>query len=93
MVVPGVHSVDVEKFGHNETLGFRQDVTGDKYPWRFLANNMSDSTLRVLGMLVALFQGDQDAQKRVPLVGIEAPETALHPAAGVLLDGLRGCCS
>ncbi len=90
LVVPSVHSVDVEKFGHKETLEFRQDVAGDKYPWRFLANNMSDGTLRVLGMLVALFQGDQDAQKRVPLVGIEEPETALHPAAaGVLLDGLR----
>ncbi len=90
LVVPSVHSVDVEKFGHKETLEFRQDVAGDKYPWRFLANNMSDGTLRVLGMLVALFQGDQDAQKRVPLVGIEEPEIALHPAAvGVLLDALR----
>ena len=90
LVVPGVHSVDVEKFGIKETLEFRQDVAGDKYPWRFLANNMSDGTLRVLGILVALFQEDQGAQKRVPLVGIEEPETALHPAAaGILLDGLR----
>lgn len=90
LVVPGVHSVDVEKFGPKETLEFRQDVAGDKHPWRFLANNMSDGTLRVLGILVALFQGDDDAQKRVPLVGIEEPEIALHPAAaGVLLDALR----
>ena len=90
LVVPGVHSVDIEKFGFKETLEFRQDVAGDKYPWRFLANNMSDGTLRVLGILVALFQENQDTQKRVPLVGIEEPETALHPAAsGVLLDGLR----
>lgn len=90
VVVPGVHAVDVKGFGPKETLEFRQDVAGDKYPWRFLANNMSDGTLRVLGILVALFQGDQNAQKRVPLVGIEEPEIALHPAAaGVLLDGLR----
>ena len=89
-VVPGVHAVDVKGFGPKETLEFRQDVAGDKYPWRFLANNMSDGTLRVLGILVALFQGDQDRHKRVPLVGIEEPEIALHPAAaGVLLDGLR----
>ena len=89
-VVPGVHGVAVKDFGPKETLEFRQAVTGDKHPWRFLANNMSDGTLRVLGILVALFQGGQDAQKRVYLVGIEEPEIALHPAAtGVLLDGLR----
>ena len=90
VVVPGVHAVDVKRFGPKETLEFRQDVAGDKYPWRFLANNMSDGTLRVLGILVALFQGNHNPQKRVPLVGIEEPEIALHPAAaGALLDGLR----
>ena len=90
LVVPGVHRVDVKKFGPKETLEFRQDVAGDKNRWSFLANNMSDGTLRVLGILVALFQGNQNTQKRVPLVGIEEPEIALHPAAaGVLLDGLR----
>ena len=89
-VVPGVHAVDVKGFGPKETLEFRQDVAGDRYPWRFLANNMSDGTLRVLGILIALFQGNHDTQKRVPIVGIEEPEIALHPAAaGVLLDGLR----
>ena len=89
-VVPGVHEVEVKKFGPKETLQFRQNTTGAKHQWRFLANNMSDGTLRVLGILVALFQGNHDRQKRVLLVGIEEPEIALHPAAaGVLLDGLR----
>ena len=89
-VVPGVHGVKVKKFGPKETLEFRQDVAGAKHPWRFLANNMSDGTLRVLGILVALFQGDPDTKKRVLLIGIEEPEIALHPAAaGVLLDGLQ----
>ena len=89
-VVPGVHAVEVKTFGPRATLEFRQDIAGDKHPWRFLANNMSDGTLRVLGILVALFQGDHNSQKRVPLVGIEEPEIALHPAAAaVLLDGLR----
>ncbi|MYA98147.1 AAA family ATPase [Candidatus Poribacteria bacterium] len=89
-VVPGIHTVDVKGFGPKETLEFRQDVAGDTHRWRFLANNMSDGTLRVLGILVALFQGDDDTQKRVTLVGIEEPETALHPGAvAVLLDGLR----
>ena len=90
VVVPGVHAVDVKGFGPKETLEFKQDVAGDKHPWRFLADNMSDGTLRALGILVALFQGKHDTQQRVPLVGIEEPEIALHPAAaGVLLDGLR----
>ena len=89
-VVPGVHGVEVKEVGPKETLEFRQDVAGARHPWRFLANNMSDGTLRVLGILVALFQVNHDPTKRVPLIGIEEPEIALRPAAaGVLLDGLR----
>ena len=89
-VVPGVQRVHVRKLGPKETLGFMQYVVENERPWRFLANNMSDGTLRALGILVALFQGDQAPQKRVPLVGIEEPEIALHPGAvAVLLDSLR----
>ena len=51
---------------------------------------MSDGTLRALGVLVALFQSKNGQSPRVPLVGIEEPEIALHPAAaGALLDALR----
>jgi predicted ATPase len=51
---------------------------------------MSDGTLRALGILVALFQSGNGRAHRVPLVGIEEPEIALHPAAaGVLRDSLR----
>ena len=89
-VVPGVRRVEVKEIGPRETIEFRQRVVGDSAPWRFLANNMSDGTLRVLGILVALFQENHDPAKRVPLVGIEEPEIALHPAAaGAVLDGLR----
>ena len=90
IIVPGVRGVEIEKFGGKETLAFRQDVAGDKHPWRFLASNMSDGTLRLLGILVALFQGNHDARKRVPLVGIEEPEIAIYPAMmGALLDEFR----
>ncbi|HEV2198988.1 MAG TPA: AAA family ATPase [Bryobacteraceae bacterium] len=89
-VVPGVHGVDVKVVGPKETLEFRQQVAGSKDPWRFLAANMSDGTVRALGILVALFQAGNGTGVRVPLVGIEEPEIALHPAAtGLLLDGLR----
>lgn len=90
IIVPGIRGVEIEKFGSKETLAFRQNVVGDKHPWRFLANNMSDGTLRLLGILVALFQGNHDIQKRVSLVGIEEPEIAMHPAmVGAFLDEFR----
>jgi predicted ATPase len=89
-VVPGLRGVETIKLGPKETLEFRQDVAGAKDPWRFFASNMSDGTLRVLGILVALFQSGNRQNPEVPLVGIEEPEVALHPAAsGVLLDSLR----
>jgi len=88
-VVPAVSSVRPRTVGPKETLEFRQEVTGSKHPWRFLASSMSDGTLRALGLLVALFQGGSE-NGSVPLVGIEEPEVALHPAAaGVLTDSLR----
>lgn len=82
-VVPMVHGVERKQIGPMETIEFRQDMTGAKHPWRFLAPNMSDGTLRALGVLVALFQGNRDYAPT--LVGIEEPETALHPAAGAAL--------
>ena len=89
-VVPSVDRIETRKYGPKEALVFIQDIATAETPQRFLANNMSDGTLRALGILVALFQGNYDPKKRVLLVGIEEPESALHPAAaGVLLDALR----
>ncbi len=82
-VAPMVHGIERKQVGPMETLEFRQDMAGSKYPWRFLAQNMSDGTLRALGILVALFQGNQDYSPT--MVGIEEPETALHPAASAAL--------
>jgi len=83
-VVPGIQGVDVKHVGKKETLEFRQSVGKNQDPWRFMAENMSDGTLRALGVLTALFQ-----TKKVPFVGIEEPEIAVHPgAAGVIRDGL-----
>lgn len=90
VIVPNLQRVNIKQFGPKETLEFRQYDAEKEHPLRFIANNMSDGTLRALGILVALFQGDNGGQERVPLVGIEEPETALHPGAvAVLLDGLR----
>lgn len=82
-VVPMVHGVERKPIGPMETLEFRQEMAGARHPGRFLAQNMSDGTLRALGVLTALFQGNQDYAPT--LIGIEEPETALHPAASAAL--------
>lgn len=82
-VVPMVHGVERKAVGPMETLEFRQDMAGSKHPWKFLAQNMSDGTLRALGVLTALLQSNIDYSPM--LVGIEEPETALHPAASAAL--------
>lgn len=82
-VVPTVHGVRRIQVGPMETLEFRQDVSGVRDPWRFAAQSMSDGTLRALGVLTALFQSNVDFAPT--LIGIEEPETALHPAASAAL--------
>lgn len=84
-VVPGVVGVAHRPLGPKETIEFRQEVTGDPNPWRFMAAEMSDGTLRALGILVAAFQANMNGQRRVSLVGIEEPEVALHPGAAEII--------
>ena len=84
-VVPGLSGVEHKPVGKKETLEFRQAVAGSKDSWRFDAENMSDGTLRTLGVLVALFQPTASDGRNVRVVGIEEPETALHPGAAAVL--------
>jgi len=89
-VVPEIADVTTNHMGNKETLEFHQRVGVDGGIWRFLAENMSDGTLRALGVLTALLQSTDGGARRVPLVGIEEPEMAIHPeAAAVLRDALR----
>jgi len=83
-VVPGISDLAGKRIGHMETIEFFQEIKGPAAPWKFPAINMSDGTLRALAILTALFQGENDASY-VHLVGIEEPETALHPAAARVL--------
>lgn len=88
VVVPMIEGVERKQIGPMETLEFRQSMAGAKHPWRFTAQNMSDGTLRALGVLTALFQRNPDHAPT--LIGIEEPETALHPAASrALRDALN----
>ena len=78
-------TADVYRF-----IRFKFEFPDQKAPLVFLAESMSDGTLRALGLLVALFQKQENGSGRsLSLVGIEEPEVALHPAAArLLLDAL-----
>jgi len=73
-LVPGIKGVERKSLGPKETLQFRQEWD-NKNNWRFYAYSMSDGTLRLLALLVAVFQVEPS------LVAVEEPEVALHPGA------------
>ena len=79
-LVPQVESVEPRALGPKMTVEFRHRVPGSDRIRRFLAENMSDGTLRGLGVLVALFQLSQ--HDAASAIGVEEPELGLH--AGVL---------
>jgi predicted ATPase len=82
-IIPDLEGVFPQMLGPKATLAFRQSTSDPNTTWGFLASGMSYGTLHAVGVLAALFQ-------RIPLIGIEEPELALHPAAaGVLYDALR----
>lgn len=88
-IVPGIEKIEHKIYGPRETLEFRQAVQGQKHAWRFHAANMSDGTLRSLGVLTALFHPHLKDGDATPFVGIEEPEITIHPgAASVIMDAL-----
>ncbi len=74
-----------------DALGSRGEHLGDVAPGVESVgqpDRMSDGTIRIAGVLAALFQ-PWVLDGRISLIGLENPETALHPAAaGVLFDAL-----
>jgi predicted ATPase len=72
--VEGIRSASHRSVGQFEAIEFRQDV-GQKHPWTFDALNISDGTLRMLGLLVAVYQLGP-----ATVLGIEEPEATVHPA-------------
>lgn len=83
-VVPGTSQAAYLSMGQKATLLFKQDV-GDVAPWSFNALNMSDGTLRALGILLAVYQVSAP-----PFIAVEEPEATIHPAAlDVIIDILK----
>jgi predicted ATPase len=87
IIAEEVESFDVVRYGEYETIRFRLRRDGKGPMLEFDAASMSDGSLRALAALVAAFQIHLPTGPTV--VGIEEPETALHPAAmRALVDAL-----
>ena len=84
--VPGVSDIRVSRAGSYQVVELKHEEPGrsDRNSW-FDLSYESDGTLRLLGMLVALFQEPSPS-----LIGIEEPELMIHPGAlAVLADTMQ----
>ena len=89
VLVPQIEKARSKILGPKLTIEFLQQMPGTKPSRRFLAESMSDGTLRGLGVLVALLQGSGASLDGASLVGVEEPELALSAGAfGGLTDAL-----
>jgi predicted ATPase len=78
-IVNEVEGFKVLRYGEYETVGFHLRSNKSETTSTLDAASMSDGTLRVLASLMAAFQIHLPSGPTV--VGIEEPETVLHPAA------------
>lgn len=83
VAVPGIVKVEPRKHRRELTLQFLQRMPDGRA--RFDASEVSEGTLRALGLIVATYQRPAPS-----LLVIEEPEASIHPGAvGVILDVLR----
>ena|SRR5437899_6802030 len=87
-IVPNTTGLDTVQHGRKLALEFTQEW-GERKKLTFEAFDMSDGTLRALGLLLAVFQVHKPS-----LIFIDEPEASIHPgAAAALLDTLRHAAS
>lgn len=80
-IVPHTIGVEPRQVGNKLELEFTQEGAGSRKV-RFKAYNMSDGTLRALGLLAAIFQ-----RSRPFVIVLEEPEATVHVGAlGAILD-------
>jgi predicted ATPase len=83
-IVPHTTRVRTIKHGNKLSLEFTQEW-GQRKRVKFEAFNMSDGTLRVVGLLTAVYQ-----MPTPTVVIVEEPEATIHPGAlGAILDLIR----
>jgi predicted ATPase len=85
IVNPEIIAVHALRIAGYMTLQFEQQADDRQPSWMFDASEMSYGTLRTFGVLVALFQGRMRDISPATLVGIEDPESAVHPGASAAL--------
>ena len=88
-VVPGITHLEGATVGGKQFLFFAEKGTGPTPPLGLFPSNMSDGTLRMLGLLLAVYQPVTPS-----VLLIEEPEATIHPAAAevvmsVLLDAAK----
>ena len=82
-LVPSVSDLRVTSVGGYMAVRLKHDSVGkDGSAW-FDLSQESDGTLRLLGLLVALYQ-----RPSLPFIGIEEPELTVHPGTVVVLGDL-----
>ncbi len=82
-ITEGITDLRVRQVGGYFVIQFKHEVEGEKVYW-LDASQESDGTLRVLGLLTALYQDPLPS-----LLAMEEPELTVHPGVlGVLYDVL-----
>jgi predicted ATPase len=85
-IARGATGIEARDVGGYKTVVLNTSVDGQ--PFEFGSEAMSEGSVRASAVLAALFQPDA-LNGRLPIIGIEEPEIALHPAAaGVLFDAI-----
>ena len=86
VIVPNTRGISVNRYGKNLSLEITQKW-GESAPkaLKFEGFDISDGTLRAIGLLAAVFQ-----RPAPTLIVVEEPEATIHPGAlGAVLDLLR----
>lgn len=82
-IVPGTVDIKPKEYGNKLVLELTQESFNSK-EIKFESFNLSDGTLRAIGLLTAIFQ-----HSRPKVLLIEEPEATIHPGAlGAVLDVL-----
>ena len=74
LVIPNLDNITIQSIGGFLTPQFRMIDREEKRTYPFNVNQMSDGTLRVLGILTALYQ-----EPRPAILALEEPELTVHP--------------
>lgn len=80
LIIPGLDNINVQSVAGYLTPQFRIGKQNKNKTHTFNVNQMSDGTLRILGLLVALYQ-----EPKPDTIALEEPELTIHPGAFQLI--------